>query len=62
MITVTTEVGTLFQLGKDRRILILARAMSEIKVPPLELSKIENNVAIKFDDFQNRNPIYQRRK
>ena len=34
----------------------------KLKCPPLELSKVENNVEIKFDDFQNRNPIYQRRK
>ena len=35
MITESTEVGALFLLGKDRRILILARAMSKNKAPAL---------------------------
>ena len=43
MITETTEVGASFLLGKDRIILILARAMSKVKAPTsvVELSKVE---------------------
>ena len=45
MITESTEVGALFLPGKDRRVLILARAMSKIKAPVsvVEFSKVEKS-------------------